>query len=271
MNASIACRFRRNTHGRTALEHRGALGFQAKQCHNCHLLGEQGGKRGRALDRVALHLTEDQLIRQVIQCEGIAYGKKSKSGGNHRAGGIPEDFASCQSDAGARRLPYGRAREPVNARTNTALVPSSPSHAEADAGGPALLARAAATWDSAAARCCVPVRPAHFVDCHGVTLVALDHRMLSLHMVKHLLLMAVAPPLLLLGLHAQVCGRCSSSSVFCWLAATAVIGCHVPAVFQVALRSQAWHHVEPASFLLAGLIFWWPVLHPSLKPPLFAP
>lgn len=63
--------------GRTALERRGALVFQAKQCHNCHSLDEQGGKRGPALDRVALRLTEDQLIRQVIQGGGNmpAYGK----------------------------------------------------------------------------------------------------------------------------------------------------------------------------------------------------
>jgi ubiquinol-cytochrome c reductase cytochrome b subunit len=63
--------------GRTALERRGALVFQAKQCHNCHSLDDQGGKRGPALDRVALRLNEDQLIRQVIQGGGNmpAYGK----------------------------------------------------------------------------------------------------------------------------------------------------------------------------------------------------
>jgi len=63
--------------GRSALERRGALVFQVKQCHNCHSLGEQGGKRGPALDRVALRLNEDQLIRQVIQGGGNmpAYGK----------------------------------------------------------------------------------------------------------------------------------------------------------------------------------------------------
>jgi ubiquinol-cytochrome c reductase cytochrome b subunit len=63
--------------GRTALERRGALVFQAKQCHNCHSLGDAGGKRGPALDSVALRLTEDQLIRQVIQGGGNmpAYGK----------------------------------------------------------------------------------------------------------------------------------------------------------------------------------------------------
>jgi ubiquinol-cytochrome c reductase cytochrome b subunit len=62
---------------RTALERQGALVFQVKQCHNCHSLGDEGGKRGPALDAVALRLTQDQLIRQVIQGGGNmpAYGK----------------------------------------------------------------------------------------------------------------------------------------------------------------------------------------------------
>jgi ubiquinol-cytochrome c reductase cytochrome b subunit len=63
--------------GRTAMERQGALVFQAKQCHNCHALGGEGGQRGPALDRVALDLTYDQLVRQVIQGGGNmpAYGK----------------------------------------------------------------------------------------------------------------------------------------------------------------------------------------------------
>ena len=63
--------------GRTALERQGALVFQAKQCHNCHALGGAGGERGPNLDRVAVELTPDQLIRQVIQGGGNmpAYGK----------------------------------------------------------------------------------------------------------------------------------------------------------------------------------------------------
>ena len=62
--------------GTTALERQGALVFQAKQCRNCHALGEGGGERGPALDSVALRLTQDQLIRQVIQGGGNmpAYG-----------------------------------------------------------------------------------------------------------------------------------------------------------------------------------------------------
>jgi len=62
---------------RTPLEHQGALVFQSKQCHNCHSLGDEGGKRGPALDQVAVRLTPDQLVRQVIQGGGNmpAYGK----------------------------------------------------------------------------------------------------------------------------------------------------------------------------------------------------
>ena len=64
-------------HGTTALQRQGALVFQVKQCRNCHSLGDTGGQRGPALDTVAVRLTQDQLIRQVIQGGGNmpAYGK----------------------------------------------------------------------------------------------------------------------------------------------------------------------------------------------------
>jgi len=64
-------------HGTTALQRQGALVFQGKQCRNCHSLGDSGGQRGPALDSVAVRLTEDQLIRQVIQGGGNmpAYAK----------------------------------------------------------------------------------------------------------------------------------------------------------------------------------------------------
>src|SRR4029453_620259 len=63
--------------GTTALERQGALVFQAKQCRNCHALGDRGGERGPSLDGVAVRLTQDQLIRQVIQGGGNmpAYGR----------------------------------------------------------------------------------------------------------------------------------------------------------------------------------------------------
>ena len=66
----------RYIHGTTALERQGALVFQVKQCRNCHSIGDTGGQRGPALDSVAVRLTRDQLIRQVIQGGGNmpAYG-----------------------------------------------------------------------------------------------------------------------------------------------------------------------------------------------------
>ena len=66
----------RYIHDSTALARQGALVFQVKQCRNCHSIGDTGGQRGPALDSVAVRLTRDQLIRQVIQGGGNmpAYG-----------------------------------------------------------------------------------------------------------------------------------------------------------------------------------------------------
>ena len=63
-------------HNRTPLERQGALVLQNKQCRNCHSLGGSGGLRGPALDGVATRMTEDQIIRQVLQGGGNmpAYG-----------------------------------------------------------------------------------------------------------------------------------------------------------------------------------------------------
>jgi putative membrane protein len=117
---------------------------------------------------------------------------------------------------------------------------------------------------------------------------ALDHELLTIHMVQHLLLMALAPPLIWLGapmkplIHglpqrfvegpisqlfhstpAQRVGRTMAQPAVCWLAATAtLIGWHIPAVFMLGLRSEAWHAIEQASFLTSGLLFWWPVVQP---------
>lgn len=62
--------------GKSAVVRQGAIVFQAKQCRNCHALGDAGGRRGPALDDVATRLTKDQLFRQVLQGGGNmpAYG-----------------------------------------------------------------------------------------------------------------------------------------------------------------------------------------------------
>ena len=63
--------------GRSPLERQGAAIFQEKQCRNCHSIGGSGGLRGPALDSVAVRMTHNQLVRQVVQGGGNmpAYGK----------------------------------------------------------------------------------------------------------------------------------------------------------------------------------------------------
>ncbi len=62
--------------GRTPLERQGAMVLQDKQCRNCHSLAGEGGQRGPALDAIATRMTEDQIVRQVLQGGGNmpAYG-----------------------------------------------------------------------------------------------------------------------------------------------------------------------------------------------------
>ncbi|HEY2117058.1 MAG TPA: cytochrome c oxidase assembly protein [Candidatus Angelobacter sp.] len=122
----------------------------------------------------------------------------------------------------------------------------------------------------------------------GTPLAIMDHELLSIHMVQHLLLMAVAPPLILLGapipglLHGlpkrfiqdgldpflrsaplRHLGRIIRYPAFCWFAGTlTVIGWHLSSLFAIGLHSVVCHEIEQASFLLAGLLFWWPVIQP---------
>jgi putative membrane protein len=90
----------------------------------------------------------------------------------------------------------------------------------------------------------------------------LDHHLLTAHMAQHLMLMLVAAPLLLFGARSLAL-RWRPHPAFCWLAGTVtVIVWHVPAVFELALRSRFWHGFAQATFLIAGLLFWRPVIQP---------
>jgi putative membrane protein len=94
-------------------------------------------------------------------------------------------------------------------------------------------------------------------------LAHLDHHLLTAHMAQHLLIMVLAAPLILLGARSGLV-RWHPHPAFCWLAGTlTVILWHVPAVFELALRSPSWHAIEHASFLLGGILFWLPVMHPE--------
>jgi putative membrane protein len=126
----------------------------------------------------------------------------------------------------------------------------------------------------------------------GSPLRTLHHELLSIHMVDHVLLMAVAPPLILLGAplrslmqafpqrfvrkvstgflswlpmrrSRQRLSRAFGNPIFCWLAAViTLIGWHIPAAFDLAMRSNVWHALEYACFFVTGLLFWRPVIQP---------
>jgi cytochrome c oxidase assembly factor CtaG len=90
----------------------------------------------------------------------------------------------------------------------------------------------------------------------------MDHHLLTAHMVQHLLLMVVAAPLILIGLHPGLQMRWHPHPAFCWLAGSlTVVLWHVPVVFDLAMSSAYWHAIEHASFFIAGLLFWYPVIH----------
>ena len=92
----------------------------------------------------------------------------------------------------------------------------------------------------------------------------LDHHLLTAHMVQHLLLMVVAAPLILVGARSELPMRWHPHPAFCWLAGSlTVVLWHVPLVFELALRFPYWHTIEHASFFISGLLFWYPVIHPS--------
>lgn len=108
----------------------------------------------------------------------------------------------------------------------------------------------------------------------------------SIHMVQHLSLIAVVPPLLVAGepwtafawtargarwlrrrrmLRAtRVGARAIAAGWFAFLLHTAVVWTwHLPALFAAALAHPFWHGVEHASFLATALLLWWVAMRPA--------
>jgi putative membrane protein len=108
---------------------------------------------------------------------------------------------------------------------------------------------------------------------------AFDDRLLSDHMVQHLLLLELAPLLLLAGrpgillLRSRPRARrpalarrlrrlrplthpATCLAVF-WLTVGLT---HVPAFYDGTLRHGAWHDAEHVLYLTAGVLMWWPIL-----------
>ena len=103
-----------------------------------------------------------------------------------------------------------------------------------------------------------------------------DTYLFSAHMVQHLLLILIVPPLLLLGMPASLVERarrvprmrCSMSALgapaVAWgLGIGTMAVWHIPALYEAALVSGGVHVVQHLSFLVTGTIFWWPVVAPA--------
>jgi putative membrane protein len=110
--------------------------------------------------------------------------------------------------------------------------------------------------------------------------------LLQAHMIQHLLLIMVAPPLLLLGQpvlpllrglpryvfkdalgpflssrELRQLGRAIVHPIVSWFALAAVITVwHLPRLYELSLHSQAWHQAEHACFFWSAVLFWWPVV-----------
>jgi putative membrane protein len=119
-------------------------------------------------------------------------------------------------------------------------------------------------------------------------IAALDHELLTVHMLQHLLLMTLAPPLIWLSMPVRPLlqglpqrfvesllvplwqsaagkrfGKVLARPRVCWLAAcAALVGWHISIFFALGMQSAPWHLFEHLSFLAAGLLFWWPVVQP---------
>jgi putative membrane protein len=96
-----------------------------------------------------------------------------------------------------------------------------------------------------------------------------DYYLDSVHMVQHILLGFVAPPLMLLGLSPQMVGRIvrmpgvraiTEPVPAQLIAGLVMIGWHIPPLYDATLYSGGLHVVEHVTFIAAGVVLYWPML-----------
>ena len=164
-------------------------------------------------------------------------------------------------------------------------------HAEVIGG--VLLLAAVYTYGVLRSRGRIPLsQPVAFFGGCAALLVALngplhdlsDYYLLSAHMVQHLLLTLVVPPLWLAGtpgplldqllalllrrpVIAAVLRTATRPLVALAAYAVALIGWHLPGPFNAALEGHGWHIVEHLSLLTGALLAWWPILSASRRLP----
>jgi cytochrome c oxidase assembly factor CtaG len=96
-----------------------------------------------------------------------------------------------------------------------------------------------------------------------------DHYLQSVHMFQHVLIGLVAPPLLLLALSPSMVAtlvrvpglRAITEPIPAQLVFAVVMGAwHLPALYEMAVRSEGVHVFEHLTFMVGGTLFWWPVI-----------
>ena len=100
-----------------------------------------------------------------------------------------------------------------------------------------------------------------------------------MHMLQHLLLMMVAPPLVLLGLvgarqlppdRFRLLRRAWWALTRPWVALllfnVVMLVWHIPALYDTTLTVEPIHVLEHLSFIGVGVLFWWPIVDPVRGP-----
>jgi putative membrane protein len=96
-----------------------------------------------------------------------------------------------------------------------------------------------------------------------------DHYLDSVHMLQHVLLGFVAPPLMLLSLSPRMVARVvripglrplTEPIPAQVIAAAVMVAWHLPPLYDATLRSEELHVVEHVTFIGAGLALFWPVI-----------
>jgi putative membrane protein len=102
-----------------------------------------------------------------------------------------------------------------------------------------------------------------------------DGYLFSAHMVQHLVLTLVAPPMLLLGTPGWMlrpalgwrgvgaAARWLTAPVHCFVIFNLVLAVwHLPPVYELAMEHHPVHIVQHLCFMAAAVLMWWPVLSP---------
>ena len=96
-----------------------------------------------------------------------------------------------------------------------------------------------------------------------------DHYLDSVHMLQHVLLGFVAPPLMLLGLSPDMVARLvgipgvrtiTEPVPAQVIAGVVMIAWHLPPLYDATLYSEALHITEHVTFIGAGVVLYWPML-----------